>query len=78
MQSSVGHLQAHVAVTVYVADMVVLRVEDNRVGLPDGSALHHGNGLRNMRVRAQKLGGTFTIAPREPVGTRLEWSIPLQ
>jgi signal transduction histidine kinase len=54
---------------------LTLCVEDNGIGPPD--ALGEGRGLRNMTARAEHLAGTFTLTPRAPTGTRLEWSVPL-
>ena len=54
---------------------LTLRVEDNGVGPPDAPG--DGRGLRNMHARADHLDGTFTLTPRDPAGTRLEWSVPL-
>ncbi|MET8471782.1 GAF domain-containing sensor histidine kinase [Streptomyces sp. NPDC006422] len=57
-------------------DRLRLRVTDNGRGL-DASATHR-SGLANMGTRAEGLGGTFTIAPGDPAGTVLEWTVPLE
>ena len=36
-----------------------------------------GKGLAQHAGRAEHLGGTFTLTPRSPTGSRLEWSVPL-
>lgn len=54
---------------------LTLCVEDNGIGPPDAPG--EGRGLRNMEARAEHLGGTFTLTPRLPTGSRLEWSVPL-
>ena len=54
---------------------LTLCVEDNGVGPPGGPT--DGRGLRNMEARADHLDGTFTLSPRAPSGSRLEWSVPL-
>ena len=36
-----------------------------------------GYGLRNMRVRAEELGGVCTLARAEPGSTVLTWRVPL-
>jgi signal transduction histidine kinase len=61
-----------------VTDRVVLELLDDGVGieLPIRTAL--GLGLINLRDRAEKLGGTFEIHPREGGGTRLVWSVPIE
>jgi signal transduction histidine kinase len=54
---------------------LTLCVEDNGIGPPDAPGA--GRGLHNMLARAEHLGGTFTLTPRLPSGSRLEWSVPL-
>jgi PAS domain S-box-containing protein len=48
---------------------------DDGVGVSDGPTA--GNGIRNMSTRAENLGGTFSVRPREPRGSILEWRVPL-
>ena len=48
---------------------------DDGVGVSEGPSA--GNGIRNMSTRAENLGGTFTISRREPLGTIVEWRVPL-
>ncbi len=50
--------------------METLRLEvlDDGRGIPDGG---RRSGLSNMRRRAERQGGTFTVAPRDPAGTAL-------
>ncbi|WP_055585624.1 sensor histidine kinase [Streptacidiphilus griseoplanus] len=57
------------------ATAVRLRVTDNGGGIDPATSRR--SGLANLRARAEQLGGTFTVAPREPAGTVLEWSAPL-
>jgi two-component system sensor histidine kinase DevS len=59
-------------VTLSVGAEVVLRVSDNGRGLGE---VTRRSGLRNMRERAQLLGGTFEITSRPGAGTQLEWRI---
>ncbi|MFC3571976.1 sensor histidine kinase [Streptomyces yaanensis] len=40
-------------------------------------AITRRSGLANLRTRAEELGGTFRVAPRDPAGTLLEWTVPL-
>jgi signal transduction histidine kinase len=61
---------------VLVADEVVLRVTDDGDGPPD-DATPRGHGLHNMALRAEKLGGTFSMVAAEPTGTVLDWRVPL-
>jgi len=53
---------------------LVLRVADNGVGM-DGAT--RTSGLRNMRRRAEALGGTQKISAPSGGGTLLEWRVPL-
>jgi PAS domain S-box-containing protein len=63
-----------VVIDVSVREAVVLVVDDNGVGIPQG---HRASGLANLRERAEALGGSFTIAKRAGGGTRLQWEVPL-
>jgi signal transduction histidine kinase len=52
-----------------------LRVNDDGVGIPpDANAC--GNGVGNLRARAEQHGGTFHLTPLEPSGTSATWCIP--
>jgi signal transduction histidine kinase len=67
-----------VTVTIAVADgRVTLTVRDDGRGAT--GAVEHG-GLINMRQRAERHGGTFTVRAADPAaappGTVLEWSVP--
>jgi signal transduction histidine kinase len=60
------------------AGALSLTIEDNGVGIdPEQAGEAGGNGLRNMRERAQALGGSFEIGRREPNGTLVELVIPV-
>ncbi|MFD0899197.1 GAF domain-containing sensor histidine kinase [Actinomadura sediminis] len=61
-------------VNVRVGDGLVLQVEDDGVGIPEGG---RRSGLRNMDERARTLGGTFDAGPRPGGGTVLRWEVPL-
>ncbi len=66
----------HYAVSLHVGDQVVLEVVDNGIGCspaPDSK----GMGLKNLRSRAQRLHGTFTVSPVLTGGTRVTWQVPL-
>jgi nitrate/nitrite-specific signal transduction histidine kinase len=70
------HAHAHrVDVLLNVGDDVQLRVTDDGGG-PSGEA-SGGFGLRNMRSRAEALGGTVVLEPAMGGGSRLEWRVPL-
>lgn len=53
---------------------LVLRVRDNGRGL---GRPQRSSGLRNMRERAETLGGVFDAAGEPGAGTRIEWRVPL-
>jgi ABC transporter transmembrane region len=62
------------AVTLTAESEVLLRITDNGRGLGE---VTRSSGLRNMRERAEMLGGTFLVASEPGAGTRLEWRVPL-
>jgi PAS domain S-box-containing protein len=65
-----------VTVTVSADQELRLVVEDDGVGIaPNAPA---GNGLDNLRGRAEALGGIVRVGPRPQGGTRLEWVVPLR
>jgi hypothetical protein len=55
-------------------DVAAVRVEDDGVGIPEGG---RRSGLRNMRERAEALGGSFSTRARPAGGTILVWRVPL-
>ncbi|MEV4630388.1 GAF domain-containing sensor histidine kinase [Micromonospora sp. NPDC049523] len=55
---------------------LTLSVDDNGGGGPPDPNRARG-GLVNMRERAERLGGEFTIGPAEPYGTSVRWRVPL-
>jgi signal transduction histidine kinase len=67
-----------VQVDVVVAEgCLVLRVRDDGLGLSVDPVSDAGKGLRNMRSRAEQVGGTFDIHPGpDGTGTVLEWMAP--
>ena len=71
----VRHAKAeHAAVQVSaVAGEVTVLVTDDGRGPGESPRL---SGLRNMRDRAANRGGTFSISPGSPTGTRLQWTVP--
>jgi len=58
-----------------IDDTVTLQISDDGVGLP--SEPKRSGGLSNMMWRAAELGGTCTVSPNEPAGTRLTWNVPV-
>jgi signal transduction histidine kinase len=66
-----------VEVSVSAGDRLTVVVQDDGRGLPDGE-LTPGKGVQNLRRRAERLGGTCTLASLpEGRGTRVEWEVPL-
>jgi len=63
---------ADVQVSALAGEVTVLVTDDGR-GPGESPRL---SGLRNMRDRATRRGGTFTISPGSPTGTRLQWTAP--
>jgi len=53
-----------------------LQVSDDGAGLPEVLRAD-GNGLRNLRARAERLGGEMLVEPGERAGTVLVWRVPL-
>lgn len=46
-------------------------------GLGDAAGRHPGQGLANIRARAEKLGGTSSFTSRPAGGSVLRWTVPL-
>jgi PAS domain S-box-containing protein len=69
------HARASRAVVEVRADNgLLVTIADDGVGLgPPASA---GNGLGNMRIRAERLGGTLAMATSEAGGTVVSWHVP--
>ncbi|SEB88648.1 Histidine kinase-, DNA gyrase B-, and HSP90-like ATPase [Nocardioides exalbidus] len=52
-----------------------LVVTDDGRGVPEDTT--PGSGLRNLRMRAETLGGELRVEPCDPHGTRVSWRVPL-
>jgi signal transduction histidine kinase len=75
------HAQARsVDVEIEVGDgKLLMRVVDDGKGLPeDAGSNGAGHGMRNMRTRAQELGGVLTVTSESNQGTCLEWRVPIE
>jgi PAS domain S-box-containing protein len=76
--SNVGrhaHASKIEAVVAVEGEWLSFSLIDDGVGIGDGPSA--GNGMRNMAIRAENLGGTCTIRRRDPKGTIVEWRVPL-
>jgi signal transduction histidine kinase len=57
-----------------IGGQLLVVVEDDGVGSP--AQAERSSGTANLAARAAARGGTFTLVPAEPTGTRLAWSVP--
>lgn len=67
---------ARVVVTIVAGENLRLVVADDGQGL--GRSTANGHGLKNMRTRAERLGGNLELGTSREGGTRLTWTVPLQ
>jgi two-component system, NarL family, sensor histidine kinase DevS len=76
LSNVVRHAHAHsVEISVNVtAEAFMLRVTDDGVGIVSSKL---GNGLENMRARAEDRAGDFSVTNVDPHGTRLTWKVPI-
>jgi signal transduction histidine kinase len=75
LSNVVKHARAH-AVEVRITasgDALRLVIADDGVGAGE---YDERSGLANMRERAERHGGEFSVDRVEPAGTRVEWSVP--
>jgi signal transduction histidine kinase len=63
-----------VSVTVDADDELVVKVVDDGGGFAPGP---RSSGLANLRERARRRGGTFTVTAGQHGGTTVHWSVPL-
>lgn len=54
---------------------VIARITDDGVGMPEELVL--SSGLSNLHGRAEQLGGSMTVGPRDGGGTVVTWRVPL-
>lgn len=57
--------------------MVLLEIQDNGIGMQDPEKTFSGNGLLNMKNRAEKIEGKFNIKSEVGVGTTISCLVPL-
>ncbi len=55
---------------------LLLTIEDDGKGLPDGLPMNHGMGLQTMRYRAGMLDGTLEVGPGQGRGMRVVCRVP--
>lgn len=55
---------------------LMVHIKDDGVGFA-ASGLISGQGLRNLKERAESLGGTCELLTAPGNGTRIVWSLPL-
>jgi signal transduction histidine kinase len=60
------------------SEMCRLQVLDNGHGVNKGEGRAGGNGLGNMRRRAEKLKGSFELESPDEGGTLLIWQVPIR
>ncbi len=66
---------SQVVITIAAGEELRLVVADDGVGLRDANAA--GLGLKNLRQRAERLGGGVELGTSREGGTRLTWHVPL-
>jgi signal transduction histidine kinase len=70
--NAVKHAAAkEIRITLQADKGLVLRIQDDGIGLPAGQTDNGGLGLRIMRNRAAIIGAKLTIEPVKPSGTRV-------
>jgi signal transduction histidine kinase len=67
-------LPRNVRISLHSDHRLVLRVQDDGVGIPPGAEM--GLGQRIMRNRAEIIGATLTIEPARPGGTVVNCVLP--
>jgi signal transduction histidine kinase len=76
LSNAARHAEAtSVTVDLTVGDDIVLTVSDDGVGF-DLDAGERRSGLRNMRDRAESLGGSCDLASEPGRGTAITWRVP--
>ena len=71
VHNAVKHARCqNIRISVESNHLLVLRVQDDGIGIPDQPTENHGGlGLRIMRNRAAIIRATLTIEPAKPAGT---------
>ena len=72
-----AHGTAATVEVVVDATMVAMTITDNGAGPPPTrDRPGGGRGLKNLRTRAERRGGTMTLQPGDPRGAVLDWRVP--
>ena len=72
-----AHGTAATVEVVVDATMVAMTITDNGTGPPPARGRPGGGrGLKNLRTRAERRGGTMTLQPGDPRGAVLDWRVP--
>jgi signal transduction histidine kinase len=58
-------------------NQIVLKIQDNGVGMEDPENVFSGNGLKNMKYRAEKIRGILSISSEIGKGTTISCSVPI-
>jgi signal transduction histidine kinase len=67
-----------VVITIAVGEELRLVVADDGRGMGSADASGDGHGLKNMRQRAERLGGSIDIGTSREGGTRITWHVPIE
>lgn len=70
-----GHAQNITISVIRSGYHVIARIADDGAGMPAEPV--SSSGLSNMRGRAEQLGGSMTVGPRDGGGTVVTWKVPL-
>ncbi len=68
----------NVVITVAVGDELRMVVADDGIGMSSREESPGSLGLKNMRQRAERRGGSMEIGTSREGGTRLTWHVPLE
>jgi two-component system CheB/CheR fusion protein len=70
VHNALKHAQPrNIGISLESNQQLVLRVQDDGLGMPAQPPANKGLGLRIMRNRAEIIGATLTVGPAEPAGT---------
>ena len=58
-------------------NIIELKIQDDGIGFNDSTRRPNGNGLDNLSIRAQVIGGAINIESKLNKGTLLTFRIPL-